>query len=204
MGGMATSATISGYVMKYEHDLEKHAESPITKKFAELREHNIDAGQGLFEIYFDMFIAPYDKDTSKGVLMADVTLLATKGKQQLDRYKSSAAAIATVLESAGIAMQPEDVGDICQRSDSSSNSKPTQTQTQNPPTQTQTQSPSVHPQPRPSSKENSKPSAMKADNAISIFGRFDKFSQREIRSAYERRCCPDGFFTLFIRRYIGG
>lgn len=155
VGGAAKSAILNAYVMKYESDLEKYADSDVTKKFAELREHNIDAGQGLFELFFDMMFQEYDKDASKVVVATDFTLLMAKGKQQSDRYKSSAAAIATVLERAGIAMQPEDVGDICSRS--SKNSSPTNS---NQPTQTQTPAPSA-PQ---------KTSSTKASNEISIGG----------------------------------
>ena len=158
VGGMATSATLSGYIMKYEHDLEKDADSKVVKKFVELREHNIDAGQGLFELFFDMFIAPYDKDTSNAVMATDATLLLAKGKQQSDRYKSSSAAIAKVLEAAGIAMQPEDVGDICSRSSGStpSTSSPSQ--------------PTNNSQPKNSVTESSQTSATKAGNEISIGG----------------------------------
>ena len=153
VGGMAKSATLTAYMTMYERDLEKLADSDVTKKFAELREHNIDAGQGLFEVYFDFMYKQYDKDASKTVVAADATLLAAKGKQQSDRYKSSAAAIARVLESAGIEMLPEDVGDICSRSEKNSvpSSPPAQTQQKN-------------------VEKVEQPSSIKADNEISIAG----------------------------------
>ena len=115
IGGATMSAALNAYIWAYKDTLEDYATTPTLKKFVELREHNIDAGQGLFEIGFDVMTKPYDKDTSKVVLYTDVGLLAAKGKQQSNRYKSSAAAIATILEFAGIVMQPEDVGDICSR-----------------------------------------------------------------------------------------
>ena len=132
IGGATVSATLNGYIWKYEHDLKDFADSSTLKKFAELREHNIDAGQGLFEIGFDMMTKTYDKDTGTAVVATDLALFAAKGKQQTNRYQSSAAAIATILEFAGIAMQPEDVGDICSRSSKTSTSAPKSEPTQQP------------------------------------------------------------------------
>ena len=139
VGGVAVTGTLNAYIYYYERKLKPEDDSETIKKFAELRKHNIDAGQGLFEMYFDMFnmfIAPRDKDTSNAVLITDLTLLKAKDDQQSDRYKSSAAAIASILEYAGIAMQPEDVGDICSRKNdiAPSTAKP---QKQNPQPQTQ-------------------------------------------------------------------
>ena len=113
VGNMLMGTVTSAYIMHYESKLEDKADSDVIKKFVELREHNIDAGQGIFEVLMDSMDPQYDKDTSKVTLITDATLILAKGKQNYDRYKSSAAAIATVLEAAGIAMQPEDIGDIC-------------------------------------------------------------------------------------------
>lgn len=138
VGGAAVTGTLNAYISYYEHQLKSEVDSKIIENFAKLREHNIDAGQGLFEMYFDIFIAiaSYDKDTSTAVLITDATLLMAKGKQQSDRYKSSAAAIASILEYAGIAMQPEDVGDICSRKNNLASSTP-KPQKQTPQPQTQ-------------------------------------------------------------------
>ncbi len=113
VGNVLMGTVISAYIMHYESNLEDEANSKVLKNFAELREHNIDAGQGIFETFMDALDPKYDNDTSNVTLITDATLIAAKGKQNYDRYKSSAAAIATVLETAGIVMQSEDIGDIC-------------------------------------------------------------------------------------------
>lgn len=133
IGGATVTATLNGYIFMYEKDLKDDADTPTLKKFAELREHNIDAGQGLFEIGFDMMTKTYDKDTSSAVVFTDAGLFAAKGKQQSNRYKSSAAAIAAILEFAGIEMQPEDVGDICSRHSNSAPKSETTTKNTTPP-----------------------------------------------------------------------
>ena len=112
-GNMIMGTVTSAYIMHYKSSLEDDADSDVLRKFEELREHNIDAGQGIFETLMDAMEPKYDNDTSSAVLITDGALLAAKGKQNYDRYTSSAAAIANVLEAAGIAMQSEDVGDIC-------------------------------------------------------------------------------------------
>ena len=80
-----------------------------------------------------MMTKTYDKDTSSAVVFTDAGLFAAKGKQQSNRYKSSAAAIATILEFAGIEMQPEDVGDICSRNSNSAPKSETTTKNTTPP-----------------------------------------------------------------------
>ena len=112
VGNMLAQGVLSAYIMHFERSLEDD-DSEIVKKFAELREHNIDAGKDLFVLYVDIVIAPRDKNESTSSLVTDGTLMAMNGKMLNDRYTSSAAAIAKVLEAAGIDMCPEDVGDIC-------------------------------------------------------------------------------------------
>lgn len=111
VGNTLAQGVLSAYIMHFESTLDDDSE--IVKKFAELREHNIDAGKDLFVLYVDIVIAPRDKDESTSGLVGDGTLMAINGKMLNDRYTSSAAAIAKVLEAAGIDMRPEDVGDIC-------------------------------------------------------------------------------------------
>lgn len=159
VGGLVKDAALSAYITMYENNLKEQANSDVIKKFVELREHNIDAGQGLFEVEFDFRFAQYDKDTSTAVVATDFTLLAAKGKQQSDRYKSSAASIATVLEAAGIAMQPEDIGDICIRS--SKNSTPT-----NSTQPTQNSAPPVQTKPTPQNNVNATKSAPTGEHWI--------------------------------------
>ena len=113
VGNFLMGTVTSAYIMHYENQLEKNTDSDVLKKFIELREHNIDAGQGMFETLMDANDPQYDKNTSNTTLITDGTLIAAKGMQNYNRYKSSAAAIAAVLEAANIPMQPEDVGDIC-------------------------------------------------------------------------------------------
>ena len=111
-GNIIMGTVTSAYVMHYKSNLEDDADSEVLRKFEELRGHNIDAGQWIFETFMDV-MDHYGNDTSGAVLITDGALLAAKGKQNYDRFTSSAAAIASVLEAAGIAMQPEDIGDIC-------------------------------------------------------------------------------------------
>lgn len=113
VGNMLMGTVVNVYIMHYESTLEDDADSELLKNFAKLRENNIEAGQGIFETMMDLYDPSYDKNSSTLSLVADGTLIFTKGKQYYDRYTSSAGAIATVLEAAGIPMMPEDVGDIC-------------------------------------------------------------------------------------------
>ncbi len=113
VGNLLMGTAVNVYVIHYENTLKEDADSELLKNFAELRENNIEAGQGLFETMMDLYDPSYDKDSSSLSLVTDGTLIFTKGKQYYDRYVSSAGAIATVLEAAGIPMQAEDVGDIC-------------------------------------------------------------------------------------------
>ena len=113
VGNVLMGTVVNVYIMHYESKLDDNADSDMLKKFAELRENNIEAGQGIFETMMDLYDPSYNKNSSTLSLVADSTLIFTKGKQYYDRYTSSAGAIATVLEAAGIPMSPEDVGDIC-------------------------------------------------------------------------------------------
>lgn len=156
VGDMAMSAVFSGYIYSYESDLRDDADSNVLKKFAELREHNIDAGKAMFEVGFDMMFASGDKNQ---VSTVDTALLFTKGAQQLNRYKSSKEAIQVVLKAAGISIYNEDIGDICIRTSSGAINEPV----------VQTESkPAVQSNPAP--KPVAPPPAKTATSATSIGG----------------------------------
>lgn len=113
LGNMLISTVLSAYIWKYKNELEDDNDTEAIKKFAELREHNIDAGQGIFEKHIELFVAPVDKDKSDLGLITDAGLMAMNAKQFYDRYESSAAAIAIVLEAVGVPMEQCDLADIC-------------------------------------------------------------------------------------------
>ena len=154
VGDMAMGALFTGYIYKYESDLQDNADSTVLKKFAELREHNIDAGKAMFEVSFDVMFASGDKNQVSSV---DTALLLAKGAQQVNRYKSSKEAIYVVLKAAGISIYAEDIGDICTRTSSGAINEPV--------VQTESQA-AVQTEPKPIAP----PPAKTTTNATSIGG----------------------------------
>ena len=143
---------VKGYRLMYEKTLSDEADDSIAiKKFVELREHNIEAGEELFEIVYDVAIKPRDKDESELSLVSAGGMIIAKASLSYNRAASSAAAIATIMESIGMPMEDVDTADIygystkmnpSEPSDGSPTTTPSQTKSKNTPSQTTNTSPS--------------------------------------------------------------
>ena len=112
VGNLLAQGVLNAYIIHFESTLED-TDSEVLKKFAELREHNIDAGKDIFVLFVECFIVPKDKEDNNMIIAFEAGTQYENYSILINKYNSSAAAIAEVLEAAGIEMRPEDVGDIC-------------------------------------------------------------------------------------------
>jgi len=104
VGGLVYSACSNGYTLWYEHLLMEAAETDIEKRFAELREHSIDANQELYDLILDYHLEEKDNENK---FLKDVNAI-----QLISHMYSSHNAIKDIMDAADMQMQDVDTAGI--------------------------------------------------------------------------------------------
>lgn len=102
VGGIMSAVLIKGYGFLYEKDLNDAAKDEVSKKFAILREHSIDAKQDAFERTIDFFVDNEKPDVLVGVNFQQLTQQANEADGVMKQ----------VLAQGNIDMFEVDIGNI--------------------------------------------------------------------------------------------